>query len=115
MPDVHVKFLGEAVTAREFVMDDLELIYQDNYEQQRALATAPPDAPPPIRWFDRIFDADMVTRKMVELSTGLSPEALQQARPSDLRPLVDAVKEANPDFFSLLARRPSGPATPATP
>lgn len=106
MPDVHVKFLGEQITAREFLIDDIDSIFADNYAQERLLRDWDAAAgPAPVRWFDRLFDHEMVTARMVELSCGLSPNQLSQCRPSDLRVLVEAVREANPDFFAMMADR----------
>ena len=109
MPDVRIKFQGETVVVREFVMDDFDAIFADQHrqEQEQAAWHALPAAdratsPMPVCWFNRLFDGKMVTRKMVELATGLDVAVLQQARPSELHALVDGVREANPDFFAMI-------------
>lgn len=104
MADVHVKFMGESVTVREFTVDDIEAIYEDDFLAQKRLREwdAEQDGPVPVVWFNRVFDREMVSLKMVELATGLSAGKITAERPSDLRVLVDAVREANPDFFAMM-------------
>lgn len=36
--------------------------------------------------------------------TNLTPEQITELRPSELREVVEACREANPDFFGMLAR-----------
>lgn len=116
MPDVHIKFMGEQLTVREFVVDDIEAVFADNHAQEQLLAAwQPADGPAPIRWFDRLFDREMVSLKMVELATGLDARQIGQVRPSDLRGLVAAVREANPDFFAMLESRAGISPPPGTP
>ena len=40
----------------------------------------------------------------LELLCGLTREQIDALRPSELRVVVEACKEANPDFFAMLAR-----------
>jgi hypothetical protein len=56
----------------------------------------------PLSMIDRIFNPDMVSEQMLVLSTGLPVGELRSCQPSALRPLVEAVKEVNPDFLSGL-------------
>jgi hypothetical protein len=56
----------------------------------------------PLSMIDRIFNPDMVSEQMIVLTTGLPLGELRSCQPSALRPLVEAIKEVNPDFLSGL-------------
>lgn len=79
-----VKFKGKDITVTEATVKDVETILQDTS----------------VTTFDTIFDGEVVTQKMVELTTGLSVSEIEASRPSDLRPVVEAVKEVNKDFLA---------------
>lgn len=82
-----VTYKGVDIEVRELTVEQLETILAD--------AAAP-------TIIDRLFDADLVTERMLMLCTGLDAEELRRGLPSELRPLVEAVKEVNPDFLSAL-------------
>lgn len=50
---------------------------------------------------DRLFDEEVVTESMITTATGLTHDDLVKFGPSKLRPLIDAVKEINSDFFRM--------------
>lgn len=82
-----VKFKGQDVQVHELTVAQLDQVLGSSGE---------------LSMIDRIFNPDMVNEQMLTLATGLPTEDLRGSLPSDLRPLVDAVKEVNPDFLSGL-------------
>ena len=82
-----VKFKGQDIEIKELTCDQLD----DALDQ---------DAKP--SKIDIAFDAEMVSQKMLEVSTGITGSELRQTAISDLRPLVEAIKTVNSDFFTGL-------------
>lgn len=81
-----IKHQGRDIEVKELTVEQLDAVLSA--------------AKQPLTVIDRIFNADMVSEHMLSLCTGLDIAALRSTRPSELRPLVDAVKEVNPDFLS---------------
>jgi hypothetical protein len=84
-----VKFLGKNVAIAELSAEQLDGII---------------DGEEGLSKIDIAFDADMVSQKMIAVSTGISAEELRRVPISELRPLVDAIREVNKDFFLGLAK-----------
>ncbi len=82
-----VKFKGGDVEVRELTVEQIDQVMGNKS---------------PLTAIDRIFNPDMVSETMLQLSTGLSSEELRSSSPSGLRPLVEAVKEVNSDFLAGL-------------
>jgi hypothetical protein len=82
---VTVKLKGEDVEIKELTMQQLDVVLS----RAGNMTT-----------IDRTFNPDLVTEQMLELCSGLSIEELRSSTGSDLRPLVDAVKEVHPDFLA---------------
>lgn len=82
------KFKGEDVQVRELTVAELDDILANTGEMSM---------------IDRLFDADLVTERMLSVTTGIPAEDLRSVSASDLRPLVEVVKEAHPDFLSAMA------------
>lgn len=80
-----VKFKGNDIEVRELTVSQLD-------EVMGAVGE--------LTMIDRVFNPDMVTEKMLTLSTGLPTEELRSCTPSDLRTVVDSFKEVNPDFLA---------------
>jgi len=94
--DIIVKFKGMDITVREFTAADYEKLL--------------PAAGGKISFIDICFNGDMVDERMLQVATGLDAADLHSTTPSRLRPLVEAVKEANPDFFTGLRSLGAVPA-----
>jgi len=90
---VTVKHKGLDLVVRELTVGELEAVLADDE----------------VTTFDRVFDGSMVTENMVRICTGLGASEVQQTHPSELRPVVEAIKEVNTDFLSgmasIMARR----------
>lgn len=80
-----IKFKGQDVDVKEFCANDIEEVIRDKGE---------------LTFIDIAFNPEMVTEKMLAIGTGLAVAELRATPPSDLRPLVEAIKEVNADFFS---------------
>lgn len=84
------KFKGQDISVRELTVAELDDILANAGEMSM---------------IDRIFDADMVTENMLSVTTGIALEELRSVAASDLRPLVEIVKEAHPDFLAAMAHQ----------
>jgi len=80
-----LSFKGKDIEVRELTVLQLDTVLGSNGD---------------MTMIDRVFNPDMVTSLMLEMSTGVSTEDMRSCSPSDLRPLVDAVKEVNKDFLA---------------
>ncbi len=88
-----VDVAGREVTVKELTVTQLDsLLGQEDYE-----ATM----------LDRILEKDMLTGDLLHTATGISVQDLSGMAPSAMRPLVEAFKEVNPDFFEMARREVS--------
>lgn len=85
MKIITIKHKGQDIEVRELTVAQLDQILSETGEMSI---------------IDRVFNPDLVNERMLELCTGLGIFELRSCPPSDLRPLVDAVKEVNPDFLA---------------
>ena len=76
---------GQNIDVRELTVAEIDQVLSDRAE---------------LTIIDRVFNPDMVNERMLIQATGLDEEALRQYRPSELRPLVEAVKAENADFLA---------------
>lgn len=86
MKSITVKYKGEEIQVREITLEEL----------RDALSGGP------MTILEQVFDGEMINQKMLEVATGLSEKDLY-GYPSEIRPLVEACKEVNPDFLSGMA------------
>ena len=81
---------GEEVIVRELTVSHLDyLLSVEDYE-----ATM----------LDRLLEGEMLTGPLLEAASGIKVAVLAEMTPSELRPLVEAFKEVNPDFFEMARR-----------
>ncbi len=82
-----IKFKGIDISVKELTVAQLEEVLQDATTGSMTM-------------IDRVFNPDFISERMIVLSTGLDAAELCTVAPSELRPIVDAVKEVNPDFLA---------------
>ncbi|MDD2467370.1 MAG: hypothetical protein PHI97_25580 [Desulfobulbus sp.] len=80
-----VKFKGNDIDVRELTVSQLDEVMGDIDK---------------LTMIDRVFNPDMVTEKMLALSTGLPTDELRSSTPSDLRVIVETFKDVNTDFLA---------------
>lgn len=96
MYERNIEVAGRAVIIREVTLKDYRAWLKDVIAQSRQDEV-------PLYSVDRDLFEDLALTELPRF-TDLTVEHLDEMRPSDLRKVIAAIKEVNPDFFEMRGR-----------
>jgi len=90
-----VMFVGSEVTARELTVKEIDQVLSDMEDTKSE-----------VHMVDLLFGDEPISAKAVSLSTGLELAAMvaDGVTPSDVKKVIDQVKEVNPTFVGMMSR-----------